>query len=56
MICEIPTLEEYGINKDEFLGFADKMAQDSIDSGSPSNTRRNITKENIINIYNQLLE
>lgn len=56
MICEIPTLEEYGINKDEFLGFADKMAQDAIDSGSPSNTRRNITKENIINIYNQLLE
>lgn len=56
MICEIPTLEEYGINKDEFLGFADKMAQDAIDSGSSSNTRRNITKENIINIYNQLLE
>lgn len=56
MICEITTLEEYGINKDEFLGFADKMAQDAIDSGSPSNTRRNITKENIINIYNQLLE
>lgn len=55
-ICEIPTLEEYGINKDEFLGFADKMAQDAIDSGSPSNTRRNITKENIINIYNQLWE
>lgn len=56
MICEIPTLEEYGINKDEFLGCADKMAQDAIDSGSPSNTRRNITKENIINIYNQLWE
>ena len=37
-ICEIPTLEKYGINKDEFFANMDKMAEDAMASGSPSNT------------------
>lgn len=53
-ICEIPTLEEYGINKEEFYAVMDKMAQDAMDSGSPSNTIKNITKQDLLNIYSKL--
>jgi alcohol dehydrogenase class IV len=52
--CNIPTLEEYGIKKEDFLTAIDKMAQDALDSGSPSNTIRVISKEDIIKIYCQL--
>ncbi len=52
--CNIPTLEEYGIKKEDFLTEIDKMAQDAIDSGSPSNTIREVSKEDIIKIYCQL--
>ncbi|WP_026887459.1 iron-containing alcohol dehydrogenase [Clostridium beijerinckii] len=53
-ICEIPTLKEYGINKEEFNKVVDKMAQDAMNSGSPSNTIRDITKEDLLTIYNRL--
>lgn len=52
--CEIPTLKEYGINKEDFDTVVDKMAEDAMDSGSPSNTRKNITKQDLLNIYNKL--
>lgn len=54
--CEIPTLEEYGINKEEFMKVIDKMAADAMASGSPSNTRKEVTKQDMINIYKQLWE
>lgn len=53
-ICKIPTLSEYGINRDEFYTNIDKMAQDAWDSGSPQNTRKVLTKEDIIKIYKSL--
>lgn len=53
-ICEIPTLKEYGINKEDFDSVVDKMAQDAMNSGSPSNTIKDITKEDLLNIYNKL--
>ncbi len=53
-LCEIPTLEEYGIDREEFFSVIDKMAQDAMDSGSPSNTIKEITKEDIIKIYKSL--
>lgn len=52
--CEIPTLKEYGINKEEFDAVVDKMAKDAMDSGSPSNTMKEVTKEDLLNIYNKL--
>lgn len=52
--CEIPTLEQYGINRDDFLAAVPKMAGDAMDSGSPSNTRMSVTKEDLIKIYNGL--
>lgn len=53
-ICEIPTLKEYGINKTDFDNVIDKMAQDAMDSGSPGNTIKKVTKEDLIEIYKKL--
>lgn len=52
---EIPTLEEYGIDKAEFDKVKDKMAKDAMDSGSPSNTIKVVDKEDLIKIYDALL-
>ena len=52
---EIPTLEEYGIDKSEFDKVKDKMAKDAMDSGSPSNTIKVVDKEDLIKIYDALL-
>ena len=51
---EIPTLAEYGIKREEFEKVKEKMAQDAIASGSPSNTIKNVAKEDLIAIYNKL--
>ena len=53
-IINIPTLEEYGIKKEEFEKAIDKMAADAMISGSPSNTIKNIDKNDLINIYKQM--
>lgn len=53
-ICEVPTLSEYGIDKAEFMARADKMADDALASGSPSNTVKEVGKEDILNIYRDL--
>lgn len=52
--CNIPTLKEYGIIKEEFDAVVEKMAQDAMTSGSPSNTIMEVTKEDLITIYNRL--
>lgn len=51
---KIPSLKEYGIKKDEFDRVVDKMAQDAMASGSPSNTIKDVSKEDLIMIYNKL--
>lgn len=51
---KIPTLKEYGISKDEFDRVKDKMAQDAMASGSPSNTIKEVAKEDLLVIYNRL--
>lgn len=51
---EIPTLEEYGIDKEEFFAEMDKMADDALASGSPANTIKEVKKEDILQIYTQL--
>lgn len=56
-LCEelkIPTLEEYGVSKEEFLKVIDKMTYDAIQSGSPQNTIKNITEEDLKQIYRSL--
>ena len=50
----IPTLREYGIDEDDFMHNIDKMANDALASGSPANTIKEISKQDIINIYKSL--
>lgn len=55
-ICEIPTLLEYGIPKDEFFAHMEKMAHDALTSGSPGNTMKPISEQDIVEIYKKLWE
>ena len=55
-ICEVPTLEGYGIDKAAFFARIDKMAQDAFDSGSPGNTRKNTSVEDMKILYKKLWE
>lgn len=51
---ETPTLGEFGIDKDEFFKVIDKMAFDATDSGSPQNTMREVTEDDVKQIYRNL--
>lgn len=51
---ETPTLGEFGIDKDEFFKVIDKMAFDAMDSGSPQNTMREVTEDDVKQIYRNL--
>ena len=51
---EIPSLEKYGIDRAEFFARMDKMADDALVSGSPANTRKEVTKADILDIYTKL--
>ena len=53
-ILEIPTLEEYGIDRERYFSSIDKMAEDAMLSGSPSNTRKQLDSEDLKNIYRSL--
>ena len=48
---EIPSMEAYGIDKEEYLSNISKMAVDAVASGSPSNTIRDVSPEDCIEIY-----
>jgi len=50
----IPTLAEYGIDREKFFAAMDKMADDALASGSPANTIREVTKQDILAIYASL--
>ncbi len=53
--CRIPTPEEYGIDREEFLEKIPKMTRDALASGSPANTRKLLSEEDISTIYRSLL-
>ena len=53
-VLNIPTLAEYGIKKEDLNACVNKMADDAMASGSPSNTIKNITKEDLLIIYQKL--
>lgn len=48
---EIPTLTELGINKEKLDEVVQKMAEDALASGSPSNNPRLATREEILSLY-----
>lgn len=51
---EVPTLAQYGVDKEAFFEVMDKMADDAIASGSPGNTRKATTKEDVLRMYKEL--
>lgn len=52
--CQIPTLAEYGIDKQKFFDAMNKMAEDALASGSPANTIKEVDKKAILDIYAKL--
>ncbi|MBQ1598140.1 MAG: iron-containing alcohol dehydrogenase [Candidatus Weimeria sp.] len=54
--CEVPTLADYGVDKKTFSFAISKMAKDAMDSGSPGNTRCEVTMADCEKIYHRLLE
>ena len=51
---ETPTLEQYGIDKEAFFNVIEKMSFDAMASGSPQNTRREITQADVEQMYKNL--
>ena len=51
---KIPTLEEFGVEREEFFMNVDKMAEDALASGSPANTVKQPSKQDVIDIYSRL--
>lgn len=54
--CRIPTPVEYGIDREAFLEKIPKMTEDALASGSPANTRKELTAEDIQRIYRSLAD
>jgi 1,3-propanediol dehydrogenase len=50
----VPTLAEKGVKQEDFFNQLSKMADDALESGSPQNTMRIPTKEQIMAIYRKL--
>ncbi len=48
---EIPSISDLGIDREDFLTAAEKMAQDALNSGSPANTPRSVNLQQIVEIY-----
>ena len=51
---QVPTLSQYGINKEQYFSLLDEMATQALNSGSPGNNPRVPSKEEIIAIYKEL--
>lgn len=55
-ICHVPTLEQYGIEKEAFFTQIDKISKDAVASGSPGNTAREVTEADCAMLYRKLYE
>ncbi len=53
---KVPTLREFGIDLQKFAAMEEKMAGDSVASGSPANCWKVLSKEEQIRIYDALRE
>ncbi len=53
--CHIPMPVEYGIDRNAFLEKIPKMTEDALASGSPGNTKKELSAEDITAIYKSLI-
>ena len=51
---KVPTPEQFGIDRDVFMGLLDTMAEQALASGSPNNNPRVPSSDEVINLYKQL--
>jgi|TARA_R110001583_G_scaffold50785_2_gene158577 alcohol dehydrogenase class IV len=51
---KVPSLSEFGVNKEDYFSCLDKMADQAIASGSPGNNPRVASKEEIIQLYKKI--
>lgn len=55
-VLNVKTLQDFNISKEDYFSLIPKMATDALASGSPANTRRNPSKDDIIRLYGELWE
>ncbi|MDE5605193.1 MAG: alcohol dehydrogenase, partial [Eubacterium sp.] len=53
-LVAVPTLENFGGEKERAFEVRDKMAEDALASGSPANTIKKVNKKDILKIYKNL--
>ena len=53
--CEVPTLKEYGIDRDKFHAVIDKMAEDAVKYGDLEHAYVPLTKEDVVAIFKSCL-
>ncbi|UTV98431.1 iron-containing alcohol dehydrogenase [Marinomonas rhizomae] len=51
---QVPTLEEFGINKEHFMGLLNTMAEQALASGSPNNNPKVPSASEVIELYKKL--
>ena len=54
LALDIPTLAGYGIPEADFRAAIPQMAREAVQSGSPGNTLRDVTEEDIVRLYESL--
>lgn len=50
----VPTMSEFGIDKEEYFSLSETMAEQALASGSPGNNPRVPVKQEIVELYHQL--
>lgn len=51
---EVPSLSEFGINKEEYFAKIDIMAEQALASGSPANSPKKLSKVDVVALYKKL--
>jgi alcohol dehydrogenase class IV len=51
---EVPTLSQFGIDKEDYFSKIDIMAEQALASGSPANSPKALSKEEIVDLYKKL--
>ena len=51
---DVPTMSQYGIDREEYFSNIEKMANDAFASGSPSNTIKEVSIEDMAELYKKI--
>jgi alcohol dehydrogenase class IV len=51
---EVPSLSQFGLNKEEYFAKIDIMAEQALASGLPANSPRALSKKEVVELYKKL--